>query len=50
LHQPLPQVELIKLEEGGHYPQEHWHELVVEDLLPFLRRKAVWYGTLDLYA
>jgi len=37
----LPQVELIKLEEGGHYPQEHWHELVVEDLLPFLRRKAV---------
>jgi pimeloyl-ACP methyl ester carboxylesterase len=37
----LPQAELIKLEQGGHYPQEHWHELVVEDLLPFLRRKAV---------
>lgn len=37
----LPQAELIKLEEGGHYPQEHWHEAVNEELLPFLRRKAV---------
>ena len=37
----LPQAELIKLESGGHYPQEHWHETIVEDLLPFLRRKAV---------
>jgi pimeloyl-ACP methyl ester carboxylesterase len=37
----LPQAELIKLEKGGHYPQEHWHKPVMEDLLPFLRRKAV---------
>ena len=37
----IPQAELVKLEEGGHYPQEHWHEPVMEDLLPFLRRKAV---------
>lgn len=37
----IPQAELVKLEEGGHYPQEHWHEPLMEDLLPFLRRKAV---------
>jgi len=30
----------INQEEGGHYPQEHWHE-VVEDLLPFLRPKCL---------
>lgn len=37
----LPQAELIRLESGGHYPQEHWHEPIIENLLPFLRRKAV---------
>lgn len=37
----LPQAELVKLESGGHYPQEHWHEAVIEDLVPFLRRKGV---------
>ena len=37
----LPQAELVKLEEGGHYPQDHWYEAVNEDLVPFLRRKAV---------
>ena len=36
----LPQVQLVQLEEGGHYPQEHWHEAIMADLLPFLRRKA----------
>lgn len=35
----LPQAQLIKLEQGAHYPQEHWHEAVIEDLVPFLRRK-----------
>ncbi len=32
--------ELIKLNNVGHYPQEHYHETVLEDLLPFLRRSA----------
>jgi pimeloyl-ACP methyl ester carboxylesterase len=31
--------ELIKLNNVGHYPQEHYHETILEDLLPFLRRK-----------
>ncbi len=29
--------ELIKLNNVGHYPQEHYHETLLEDLLPFLR-------------
>jgi pimeloyl-ACP methyl ester carboxylesterase len=29
--------EIIKLHNVGHYPQEHYHETVLEDLLPFLR-------------
>ncbi|MBW4475594.1 MAG: alpha/beta fold hydrolase [Tolypothrix brevis GSE-NOS-MK-07-07A] len=29
--------ELIKLNNVGHYPQEHYHETILEDLLPFLR-------------
>ena len=37
----LPQAELVQLDKGGHYPQEHWHEAIIEDLLPFLRRKTV---------
>ena len=36
----LSQAELVQLQEGGHYPQEHWHEAIIEDILPFLRRKA----------
>jgi pimeloyl-ACP methyl ester carboxylesterase len=28
----------IKLEEAGHYPQEHYYDVVLESLLPFLRR------------
>lgn len=35
----LPQAELIQLEQGGHYPQEHWHKAIIEDLLPFVRRQ-----------
>ncbi|MEH1845366.1 MAG: alpha/beta fold hydrolase [Nostoc sp.] len=34
-----PNVELIKLNNVGHYPQEHYHEAILEDLLPFVRRK-----------
>ncbi|MBW4606229.1 MAG: alpha/beta fold hydrolase [Hassallia sp. WJT32-NPBG1] len=30
--------ELIKLNNVGHYPQEHYHETILEDLLPFVRR------------
>lgn len=37
----LKNVELVQLEEGGHYPQEHWSEKVSESLLPFLRRQAL---------
>lgn len=29
--------ELIKLNNVGHYPQEHYHETILEDLLPFVR-------------
>ncbi|MBW4450926.1 MAG: alpha/beta fold hydrolase [Spirirestis rafaelensis WJT71-NPBG6] len=30
--------ELIKLNNVGHYPQEHYHGTILEDLLPFVRR------------
>jgi len=36
----LPDGELVKLEEVGHYPQEDWHEKVNDALIPFLRRQA----------
>ncbi len=36
----LKDSELVKLEEGGHYPQEHWSGKLSEVLLPFLRRQA----------
>ncbi len=37
----LKNVEVVKLEEGGHYPQEHWSGKVSEALLLFLRRQAL---------
>ncbi len=33
-----PNIELIKLDKVGHYPQEHYHARILEDLLPFVRR------------
>jgi pimeloyl-ACP methyl ester carboxylesterase len=33
--------ELVQIEEGAHYPQEHWSEKVSESLLPFLRRQML---------
>ncbi|MBS3030528.1 MAG: alpha/beta fold hydrolase [Dolichospermum sp. DET50] len=30
--------ELIKLNNVGHYPQEHYYEVILQDLLPFVRR------------
>jgi pimeloyl-ACP methyl ester carboxylesterase len=30
--------EVIKLNNVGHYPQEHYHQTILEDLLPFVRR------------
>ena len=36
----VPQAELIKLNNVGHYPQEHYHETILQDLLPFVRRSA----------
>lgn len=34
----IPNAELIKIEEAGHYPQEHWSEKVSDALIGFLRR------------
>ncbi|MEP0818608.1 alpha/beta fold hydrolase [Trichocoleus desertorum] len=36
----VPDAELVKLEEVGHYAQEDWYEKVNEVLLPFLRRQS----------
>ncbi len=35
-----PNVELVKLEEAKHYPQEHWSKEISEAMLNFLRRQA----------
>ncbi len=32
------QIELVQLENVGHYPQEHYFEEILKDLLPFVRR------------
>ena len=34
----VPNAELIKLNNVGHYPQEHYHETILQDLLSFVRR------------
>lgn len=34
----VPHAEFVQLQDVGHYPQEHYHEVILEDLLPFLRR------------
>ncbi len=34
----VPNAELIKINNVGHYPQEHYHKEILEDLLPFVRR------------
>ncbi|MFH7025603.1 MAG: alpha/beta fold hydrolase [Heteroscytonema crispum UTEX LB 1556] len=34
----VPQGELVRLNNVGHYPQEHYHETILQDLLPFVRR------------
>lgn len=39
--QSVPQAELSKLEEVGHYPQEDWHEKLNAVLLTFLRKQIV---------
>lgn len=37
----LKNVEFVQLEEAGHYPQEHWSEMISNNLLLFLRRQAI---------
>ncbi|MEM6838503.1 MAG: hydrolase, partial [Cyanobacteria bacterium P01_C01_bin.120] len=37
----LPQAELAKLDEVGHYAQEDWADKVSDTLVPFLRRAPV---------
>lgn len=32
------QIELVQLDNVGHYPQEHYYEEILKDLLPFVRR------------
>ncbi len=32
-----PNTNLIKLNNVGHYPQEHYHESILQDMLPFVR-------------
>lgn len=39
--QMLNSVELVRLAEVGHYPQEDWPEKVNEALVPFLRRQII---------
>ncbi len=34
----IPNTELIKYNNVGHYAQEHYHEAILQDLLPFVRR------------
>lgn len=36
----MHQAEIIQLQNVGHYPQEHYHETILEDLLPFVRCSA----------
>ncbi|MBD2568553.1 alpha/beta fold hydrolase [Anabaena lutea] len=36
----VPDAEIIKLNNVGHYPQEHYHEVILQDLLPFVRRSG----------
>jgi pimeloyl-ACP methyl ester carboxylesterase len=33
----VPDGDIIKLNNVGHYPQEHYHEVILQDLLPFVR-------------
>ncbi|MBD1937615.1 alpha/beta fold hydrolase [Microcoleus sp. FACHB-68] len=37
----LQNAEFVKLEEGRHYPQEHWSEKVCNAMIPFLRRQEI---------
>lgn len=37
----MQQAEFIQLQNVGHYPQEHYYEAILEDLLPFVRRSSV---------
>ncbi|EAZ92120.1 alpha/beta fold hydrolase [Crocosphaera chwakensis] len=34
-------IEMVKLEEAKHYPQEHWPKEVSEEIITFLRRQVV---------
>lgn len=36
----IKQAELTQLQKVGHYPQEHYHEEILTDLLPFVRRSS----------
>ncbi|MDH6064589.1 alpha/beta fold hydrolase [Umezakia ovalisporum] len=33
----VPDAQLIKINNVGHYPQEHYHKEILQDLLPFVR-------------
>ncbi len=37
----LPDADLVKLEQVGHFAQEDWHEKVSDAVIPFLRRQVL---------
>jgi pimeloyl-ACP methyl ester carboxylesterase len=37
----MPKAELIKLEDTGHYPQEHWSEKVSDAITSFFNREVI---------
>ena len=39
-----PNTNLIKLNNVGHYPQEHYHESILQDMLPFVRLSVGYRG------
>lgn len=34
----VPDAQIVKLNDVAHYPQEHHHEVILKDLLPFVRK------------
>ncbi len=34
----VPDAQVIKLNDVGHYPQEHHHEVILQDMKPFVRK------------
>jgi pimeloyl-ACP methyl ester carboxylesterase len=37
----IQKAEIMKMEEVGHYPQDHWSDKVSDAIQGFLRRQAI---------